>query len=70
MILGAESASLSKLYWPVKMENENDSGRKIILIILVVGIQKFASQVGGVGLVIIKLKANLSSTGTGLANWN
>ena len=42
MILGAESAPLSKLYWPVKTENEKDSGRRIILIILVVGIQKFA----------------------------
>ena len=43
MILGPESAPLSKLYWSVMMENENDSGRRISLIILVVGIQKFAA---------------------------
>ena len=30
----------------------------------------FPGWVGGVGVVIIKLKAKLSSTGTGLANWN
>ena len=28
------------------MDNENDSGRRIILIILVVGIQKFAIRIG------------------------
>ena len=42
VILGPESALLSKLYWSVITENENDSGHRISLIILVVGIQKFA----------------------------
>ena len=43
VILGPESAPLSKLYWSVMTENENDSGCRISLIILVVRIQKFAT---------------------------
>ena len=44
LILGAESAPFSKLFWSVVTDNGDDSGRRIILIILVVGIQKFATD--------------------------
>ena len=44
LILGAESTPFSKLFWSVVTDNGDDSGRRIILIILVVGIQKFASR--------------------------
>ena len=45
LILGPKSAPFSKLYWSVVTDNESDSGRRIILIILVVGIQKFAARI-------------------------
>ena len=64
MILGPESAPLSKLYWSVMMENENDSGRRISLIILVVGIQKFAAGWGGIGN-----KAQLRPAKAGAGAW-